>query len=126
MDWYYLGHAMWLADIAGVRVLFDPLLAPTHHGGVFEVAPRRTIDAAALKPDFVVVSHAHPDHFDIPSLRALAKLDPESVVLTSDPLVERACTRLGFRTVHRAAALESIRIEGARLITTPSYGAAVE
>src|SRR5687767_601359 len=97
---------MWLADLGEVRVLFDPLLGETHHGGLFEVAPRRTVDAAALRPDFIVVSHAHGDHFDVPSLRRLAALDPDAVVLTSDPLVEGAARRLGFRSVHLAGTHE--------------------
>ena len=126
MDWHCLGHAMWLADLGDIRVLFDPLLGETHSGGVFEVAPRRTVDAAALRPDFIVVSHAHPDHFDVPSLRELARLDADSVVLTSDELVEAAAKRLGFRTVARLEAMSRVDVSGGRLVTTPSYGGEIE
>ena len=35
MDWRWLGHAMWLAEAGGVRLVFDPLLEAAHHGGVF-------------------------------------------------------------------------------------------
>jgi hypothetical protein len=54
---------------------------------VFEVVPRRTLVAEALRPDFIMVSHRHPDHFDVPSLRRLIALDPEAVVVTPDALV---------------------------------------
>src|SRR3954470_22969414 len=99
MDWNYFGHAMWLVEAGEVRVLFDPLIDGLHHGGVFEVEPRRVIDVAALRPDFIVVSHQHNDHFDIPSLARLAQLDPDAVILTADELVTHAARTLGFRTV---------------------------
>ena len=91
---------MWLCEAAGLRLLFDPLLGPEHHCGVFETVPRRRVHAEALRPDFVLVSHRHPDHFDVPSLHRLARLDPEAVVITPDALVAWAARTLGFRTVH--------------------------
>src|SRR5262245_2856125 len=120
MEWIYLGHAMWLARAGELRILFDPLLDGPHHGGVFEVTPPRTIDVHALRPDFIVVSHQHPDHFDVASLRALAALDPESVVLTADALVADTAERVGFRTVSRLEALQRVELSEARLFTTPS------
>ena len=111
---------MWLAEAAGLRLLFDPLLAPTHHGGVFEVVPRRDVHAEALRPDFVLVSHRHPDHFDVPSLHALARLDPESVVVTPDRLVAWAAERLGFSTVQVVPPGQRIDLDGVALVTTPS------
>lgn len=126
MEWNYLGHAGWLCVANGLRILFDPLLEKTHHGGVFEVVPRRTVNVAALRPDFLIVSHAHTDHFDIPSLRRLARMDPDTVLITSDRLVEYAAQRLGFNKVHVAQSLERINLDGVQLLTTPSYADAVE
>jgi Beta-lactamase superfamily domain len=129
MDWTYLGHAGWLATLGGddgLRIVFDPLLADTHHGDVFEVRPARTIDASALRADFIVISHRHPDHFDVQSLRLLAQQDPDSVVLTSDALVERAARAVGFTTVARVDALHRIELDGAVLLTTPSFGTELE
>ena len=126
MEWIHFGHAMWLATAGDLRILFDPLLDGVHHGGVFEVAPRRTIDVAALRPDFLVVSHQHPDHFDVASLRRLAALDPDTVVFTADPLVARAASRVGFREVRRLDALQRVELSEARLFTTPSFGETLE
>ncbi len=113
---------MWLVEAAGLRILCDPLLCTTHHAGVFEVVPRRRVDVAALRPDFIVVSHAHPDHFDVPSLDRLAQLDPESVVVTPDRLVAWAARQLGFATVHEVASGQRIELDGVQLVTTPSLG----
>jgi hypothetical protein len=120
MEWHCLGHAMHLADADGLRLLFDPLLEDVHHGGVFEVVPPRAIDARELRPDFIFVSHRHPDHFDIKSLRSLAALDAESVVITPDALVARTCGRLGFGTVRLVAPSTRVELDTISIITTPS------
>lgn len=120
MKWYPLGHAMALAEADGLRLLFDPLLSNPHHGGVFEVAPPRELNVEALQPDFIFVSHRHPDHFDIASLRRLAAIDAESVVITADALVARTCARLGFRTVRHVAPNTRVDLDTVSLLTTPS------
>ena len=120
MRWTSLGHATWLVEAKGLRLLVDPVLGERHHGGVFAVTPERTIEIGALAPDFVIVSHRHTDHFDLPSLHALARLDPDTVAVTSDPLVESACRRLGFRTVHRVDPMHHISLDGVALLTTRS------
>lgn len=111
---------MWLAESAGLRLLFDPLLDDLHHGGVFRVWPPRAVQAEALRADFVLVSHRHPDHFDVPSLRRLAAIDPETVLVTPDPLVEEAARAVGFRTVQRVGPGQRVALDGATLVTTPS------
>ena len=120
MKWTCLGHACWLVEAAGLRLLCDPLLESSHYGGVFEVDPPRRLLAEALRPDFVLVSHAHPDHFDLDSLARLARLDPESVLVTPDPLVAWSARELGFRVVRELPAGQRVSLDGVELITTPS------
>lgn len=115
-----LGHAMHLVEVSGLRLLFDPLLTDRHHGGVFEVAPPRRLDVESLRPDFLFVSHRHPDHFDVPSLRRLALLDPDTVVVTPDALVARTAERVGFRTVRLIGPDTRVDLDGVRFVTTPS------
>lgn len=120
MDWLCLGHAMWLARAGGLRLLFDPLLHAEHHGGVFTVVPRREVVAGALRPDVVLVSHRHPDHFDVPSLHRLIGLDRDVVVMTPDPLVAWACAQLGARDVRIVPPGQRVELDGVALVTTPS------
>lgn len=66
----FVGHATVLLEAAGVRVLTDPFLRGrlgplSRHG-----PPPDLEDLGQL--DLVVISHAHPDHFDLASLGALA------------------------------------------------------
>ena len=74
----WLGHATVLIGFYGFYILTDPALyrrigADTCLG---TVGPKRLV-AAALRPeelpplDLVLLSHAHMDHLDLPSLRAL-------------------------------------------------------
>ncbi|HLO36030.1 MAG TPA: MBL fold metallo-hydrolase, partial [Candidatus Deferrimicrobium sp.] len=73
----YLGHASVLLDLPGLRILTDPFLRDRlgplrRHGPLPE--------PGAIGPvGFVAISHAHPDHFDRDSLRALAG-DPLVIV----------------------------------------------
>lgn len=116
----HLGHASWLVEAAGLRLLFDPVLGPTHHGGVFEAWPSRSIDEAALAPDLVLVSHAHADHFDVPSLARVLARDPFVVVVTPDPLVAWAARALGARDVREVGPGQRVELDGVVLVTTPS------
>lgn len=120
MEWVYLGHAMWLARIGGLRLLFDPLLDDALRGDVSHTCPRRRIDAAALRPDLIVVSHAHPDHFDLPSLARLARCAPEAPVITADPLVARSARRLGFSTTAVVKPWQPVDLSPLQLLPTPS------
>ena len=126
MRWTCLGHAMWLAEAGNTRIVMDPLLGETCHDGVFRTHPARRIDVDALKPDLIVVTHRHPDHFDVPSLHRLAQQDPTSVVLTSDELVASSCRRLGFHNVGILAVGDVVPLKGATLTTTPSLCKVVE
>jgi L-ascorbate metabolism protein UlaG (beta-lactamase superfamily) len=69
----YVGHATTLLDMDGLRVLTDPLLR-NRLAHLRRYAPPPLI--ADLTPDVVLVSHAHRDHLDLPSLRAVAGACP--------------------------------------------------
>jgi L-ascorbate metabolism protein UlaG (beta-lactamase superfamily) len=80
----WLGHCTTLFRIGGVTVLTDPVLSgtigPRVGLGPFArtIGPRRldgmTHEAGHLpRPDVIVLSHAHYDHLDRPTLRALAE-----------------------------------------------------
>lgn len=122
----HLGHATWLAEAAGLRLLCDPLLGPTHSGGTFATVPRRRVDASSTRADFILVSHAHPDHFDPESLAALARVDADSVVITPEPLVAEVASIVGFRNVREVAPGTRIDLDGLSLVLTPSRAPDVE
>lgn len=74
----WLGHASVLVNFYGVTILTDPVLMPRIGAdiGLGTLGPKRLI-APALRVgelpriDLVLLSHAHFDHFDIPTLGVL-------------------------------------------------------
>lgn len=69
----YVGHATVVVDLDGVRLLTDPLLR-NRVAHLRRVAP---VDAKSRRGvDAVLISHAHYDHLDIPSLEKLGKSLP--------------------------------------------------
>lgn len=69
----YVGHATVLVDLDGVRLLTDPLL----RNRVAHLRRSAPVAARALRGvDAVLVSHAHYDHLDLPSLEKLGKKLP--------------------------------------------------
>jgi L-ascorbate metabolism protein UlaG (beta-lactamase superfamily) len=66
----YVGHATVAVDLDGVRLLTDPLL----RNRVAHLRRATPVDARALRGvDAVLISHAHYDHLDLPSLEKLGK-----------------------------------------------------
>ena len=76
----FVGHATTLVEVAGRRILTDPLLT----GRVAFI--RRVVDpvpeSTALDLDLVLLSHLHQDHLHVPSLRRIAPGTP--VVVPKD------------------------------------------
>ncbi|HEV8543833.1 MAG TPA: MBL fold metallo-hydrolase [Verrucomicrobiae bacterium] len=89
----WLGHATVLMNFEGVNVITDPVLFSRigAYCGVGTIGPLRR-QACALRPrelpkiDLVLLSHAHLDHFDIPSLNAIGRPQVVTAKNTSDLL----------------------------------------
>ena len=93
-----LGHASVLVELDGATCLMDPVFADPFEEGTVVSCPRRAIDVDALPGvDILVVSHRHPDHFDVASLDRVAR-DVEAIC-PPDPLIVLALRELGFANV---------------------------
>ena len=86
----FAGHATVLLELNGVRLLTDPLLR--RRIGV--LIRRSPVPRPALRHDLgaVLISHAHLDHLDVPSLRLIDRRTPVVVPRGLGGLVRR----LGF------------------------------
>ncbi|HQY88325.1 MAG TPA: MBL fold metallo-hydrolase [Tepidisphaeraceae bacterium] len=84
----WLGHATVLLRVNGLTVLVDPVLG-TRVGlgaGLFTLGPARLIRPALridqLPPiDLVLITHAHLDHLDRPSLKRIADRNPRASIV---------------------------------------------
>ncbi len=65
----YVGHGTVQLEAAGSRLLTDPVLRE-RVGHLRRIVPLREPDGLR-EPDAVLISHAHFDHLDVPSLRSL-------------------------------------------------------
>lgn len=109
----WLGHATVLINFYGVRVLTDPVLFPRIGIDLWvrSLGPKR-LTACALAPsalpeiDLVLVSHAHFDHLDTPSLGAVRGRPAAVTALhTADLLPRRK-----YSSLHELSWGESVRI----------------
>ena len=106
----YVGHATTLIEVDGTRLLTDPVLG----AGVLHI--RRLGPSPGIPPrlDAILVSHAHFDHLDLPSLRDLPAEVPVLAPHLVAGLVER---RTGHETIGVAAG-DRIRVGSLDVIVT--------
>jgi L-ascorbate metabolism protein UlaG (beta-lactamase superfamily) len=82
----YIGHATVLVDLAGVKLLTDPVL----RNRVAHLRRAAKVDPTALRGvDAVLISHIHYDHLDLPSLQRLGRELPVVVPRGAGGLVRR-------------------------------------
>jgi L-ascorbate metabolism protein UlaG (beta-lactamase superfamily) len=127
----WIGHSTVLLKLNGITILTDPVfsaragirLGPLTLGLKRIVAP--ALDLRALPPiDVILLSHAHMDHFDLPSLRLLG--NRRTTVITAPRTSDLLCRRryasvreLGWGQSAHAGSLEiraiQVRHWGARM-----------
>jgi L-ascorbate metabolism protein UlaG (beta-lactamase superfamily) len=106
----YVGHATVLIELAGLRLLTDPVLRQRVLHITRAVPPPayevgREIDA-------VLISHLHPDHLDFPSLRRIGRDIPVIAAAGSGRLLHRR----GVRNVTELAPGELTRVGEAQVL----------
>ena len=111
-----LGHATVLMNYFGTRVLTDPSLfsrVGMSFDSIFTIGPKRVVDPP-LAPsqlqqlDIILITHAHMDHLDIPSLKAL----PKSAVVVACDKCSQIIAPLGFNDVRELKWGESTVVKG--------------
>ncbi|GGF19427.1 MBL fold metallo-hydrolase [Hymenobacter cavernae] len=77
----WLGHACFLLRVAGVTLLFDPVLFSSL--GLRHRHPLPCGPEDIRNIDYLLLSHGHRDHLDERSIKLLAEQNPRMQVLTS-------------------------------------------
>ncbi len=119
----WVGHATLLVQMGHLTFLTDPIWSDRPSPVAF-AGPKRHVPPgialADLPPiDFVVVSHNHYDHLDLPTLEALAERNPETRFLV--PLENGHL--LAGRDIENVTELdwgESIEIDGVTVYCLPA------
>src|SRR5262249_9006090 len=123
MEVTLLGHASTFIKMGKTRCLMDPVFQDPFEDTAVVSCPRRTIALDEIPPvELLVISHAHLDHFDIPSLAHLARTSKKADVLCpKDKTIVYALERLGFTNVHPEDSMRHFRFGDYELVTTHSF-----
>jgi L-ascorbate metabolism protein UlaG (beta-lactamase superfamily) len=119
----WIGHTTFLINLEGTLILTDPMFSRKAGVSLLGLTtlglPRIVPPALALRdlprPDLVVLSHAHMDHYDLPTLRRLPRDVP--VVMASD--TRDFADGIGFQQIEELAWGESAEVDGVRIEAVP-------
>ena len=114
-----LGHATVLMNFMGVRILTDPSLfdrVGLAFDSIFTVGPKRVsappLTSSELQDvQLILITHAHMDHLDVPSLKAL----PKSATAVVCDKCSRLVAPLGFADVRELKWGESTDYAGLKI-----------
>ena len=111
-----LGHATLLMNFFGTRVITDPTLfshVGMSIGSILTIGPKRFVDppltpARLQHIDLILITHAHMDHLDLPSLKVL----PKSAVVVACEQCSSLIAPLGFSDVRELKWGETTVVNG--------------
>jgi L-ascorbate metabolism protein UlaG (beta-lactamase superfamily) len=105
----WAGHSTTIIEVDGARLLTDPVLGRrvAHLRRVVPRVPVGDVDA-------ILISHAHHDHLDLPSLRRLPDAAPIVVPAGAGGIVRRA----GFSRVVEVEPGDELAVAGVRIEAT--------
>lgn len=119
----FIGHASFLLQIAGKNILIDPVFAKWLI--VLRRVRRPGVEVQDLPPiDMVLQTHAHMDHLNVPSLRAVVEhtralrgTSPEIIVPEG---VQDLVSALGFRRITTLSWWQEFKSRSLRIVMTPA------
>ena len=111
-----LGHAALLMNFFGTRVITDPSLfsrVGMSIDSILTIGPKRFVDpplapAQLQQLDLILITHAHMDHLDVPSLKAL----PKNAVVVACQKCSSLIAPLGFKDVRELKWGETTVVKG--------------
>ena len=116
----WIGHATVLINFFGMKIITDPVLSERiglNFGDLFTLGPRRLVRPALTFEqlpaiDLILLSHAHMDHLDIPTLAQFDRRIPVIMATNTHDVIEV----LEFETVYeldwgRWTAIGDLRVE---------------
>lgn len=120
----YLGHACVLVETRATTVLIDPLLGYESTEGL----ARQSYADLPGKIDYALITHNHQDHVMFETLLQLRHKIGTVVVARGqkgsllDPSLKLTLEQIGFRRVRELDELQSLSIDGGRIVGVPVLG----
>jgi L-ascorbate metabolism protein UlaG (beta-lactamase superfamily) len=122
----YFGHACILIQSGDINILIDPLISyfcPANSN-----VPRYTYTDLPEKIDYVVITHAHQDHFVLETLLQIRHKIENIIVprntpgALQDPSLALILKYTGFKNIIQMDELEEINILNGKIISVPFMG----
>ncbi|MFC4766678.1 MBL fold metallo-hydrolase [Effusibacillus consociatus] len=117
----WIGHSTLYINFFGTKILTDPVFSERVglSLGPLTIGPKRhTAPALPLKSacdiDLILLSHAHMDHFDLPSLKRLAN---RSVQVITAAGTSRLLKRMKFGRIQELGGKDKIELDNGMTIT---------
>jgi len=124
-DLVFIGHASVLHRLGTACILIDPFLLPRSSRHSITYQPITASELGIVEA--ILITHSHPDHFDLGSLMRLGPDVPiyvPAVERESILTIDMACRleQLGFLHVHRMQWFDEVKIGSVRIVALPFYG----
>ena len=111
-------HACLEISYEGYTLLTDPWLDGPAFLGAWVPSPAPDATGADLRPDAILITHEHSDHFHEPTLRHFDRRTPIFVPDYPNERLPRRLAALGFTDVHRLRFGERTRLRKGWSLTT--------
>ncbi len=109
----YIKSACVVIEHAGVRVLCDPWLTDgIFYGSWYHYPPLTVTPEDFAGVDYLYISHVHPDHLDVETLKRLPKSTRILIHDFEEKFVLRILQSLGFTSIREIAHGEEVTLDG--------------
>lgn len=98
----FINHSSIIIDSNELRILCDPWYKGTAFANGWRLLYDEEIDINSLEFDYIWISHEHPDHFSIPTLRSLKASKTFLYQKTLDQKVKKWLEKNGHKVIEMA------------------------
>lgn len=93
-------HACLELQYKNHSILFDPWLVSPAYFGSWHLFPKARVSPNELRPDVIVITHPHPDHFHPETLEQFPRDIPIFFPNFSSKFIDTKLLEMGFTNVH--------------------------
>ncbi len=108
-----LGHGTVLIQLSGVRVLTDPVFGDIPFYKRYTPCPYKPYELGKI--DFVLITHSHYDHLDIPSIKSL---DAEKIVVPKG--AKRYLKKISGKKIIELKWFDKVEKSGVKVLFLPA------
>ena len=103
-------HACLTLQYSETRVLFDPWIFGTAYYGSWHLEPDPVFDEADINPTGIIITHPHPDHFHLDTLKEINPNIPIYFPNFPSRLIEKGLSQIGWKNINPVGWTEKIKI----------------